>query len=61
MGALEWIVTTAVLSAVVGGAVAYWVLDFELRLVEERLKEVEKDVYRDRLEDKIDQLVRERS
>jgi hypothetical protein len=61
MGALEWIVTTAVLSAVVGGAVAYWVLDFELRLVEERLKEVEKDVYRDRLEDKIDELARERS
>jgi hypothetical protein len=61
MGALEWIVTTAVLSAVVGGAVAYWILDFELKLVEERLKEVEKDVYRDRLEDKIDELARERS
>ena len=61
MGALEWIVTTAVLSAVAGGAVAYWVLDFELKLIEERLKEVEKDVYRDRLEDKIDELARERS
>ncbi len=58
---MEWIVTTAVLSAVVGGAVAYWILDFELKLVEERLKEVEKDVYRDRLEDKIDELARERS
>ena len=45
MGALEWIVSTAAISAVVAGAVAYWILDYEIRALQKRLDEFEKDLY----------------
>lgn len=45
MGALEWIVSTAAISAVVAGAVSYWVLDFEIKLLQKRLNELERAIY----------------